>query len=334
MAGNRLFNRTSDSANLAYTKGALVLDMLREEMGDDVFFHLLSVFAKKYMDSWVTFTDFVSLCNEISRRDWMPFFNQWCYGDGHPIYQLVQFTSHLDKDLWKTSVTIRNQGKGVVRCPLILEMNGQKERQFFRVPGGEEKTLIFWTSGQVRNVIIDPEHMAYQGDESEARLKVLSVKETQSGWLNYWKGIVRWEIEKKEESANHISKAIDIFVRAFGPSKGHPAFYFSRGLIYFHTDQLEKANEDLRTFMDRLLELAAELPNGLEELLGTLAYAKVISGDANESQKKLASILRAVTGEDIPLDRNLDGWRKWWNLNRLNFRVNADAKNLCPSGIK
>jgi len=334
IAGNRLFDRTGDNANLAYTKGALVLDMLREEMGDDVFFTVLLTFAERFRDSWVTFADFVSLCNEISHRDWMPFFDQWCYGDGYPVYKLVQFISQPNEGGWKTSVTIRNEGTGIVRCPIILNMSGESERQFVRVPGGEEKTFTFRTSRKVEGMTIDPEHTAYQGDESEARLKVLAVKETQSGWINYWKGIVTWEIGKKEESADDISKAIDIFVRALGPGKAHPAFYFSRGLIYLQTEGPEKANEDLKTFMDRVLELAADLPNRLEGLLGTLAYAGIVSGTVQERQNKLLLILRGLTGKDIPLDQNLEGWRKWWNLNRPNFRVNADAKNLSPSGIK
>ena len=334
LAKNRLFNPTSDNANLAYTKGALVLELLREEMGNEIFFRILSAFASRYKDSFVTFTDFLSFCNEISQRDWMPFFDQWCYGEGYPIYKLVSFTSNPEKGAWKTSVTIRNEGKGIVPCPLVLKMGSQAQADFFRLPGGEEKTFVYETPHQVDLVTIDPDHTAYQGDTEEGRLKVLAVKETDSGWLNYWKGIVSWDIGKKEESAGLVSKAIDIFVRALGPGKGHPAFYLSRGLIYFRSSQVQKANEDLRTFMDRVLEVVSERADKLDGLKGTLAYAGILSENPQERQDKFRQILKAITGEDIPLDPNLDGLRRWWETHRSTFEAGPGALNLAPGGIK
>jgi hypothetical protein len=334
LAKNRLFNPTSDNANLAYTKGALVLELLREEMGDEIFFRVLSAFTVKYKDAFVTFTDFLSFCNEISHRDWMPFFDQWCYGEGYPIYKLVMFTSSREKDSWKTSVTLRNEGKGIVGCPLVFVMGNQTKTEIFRLHGGEERTFTYQTPNRVDQVALDPDHSTYQGDETEGRLKVLAVKESDSGWMNYWKGIVLWDVGPKEESVNLVSKAIGIFISALGPGKGHPAFYFSRGLMYLRSSQTQKANEDLRVFLNRILEVISERSDKLEGLTGTLAYAGIISGNSQERQDKLRKILEAVTGEDIPLDPNLDQWRKWWESHRSTFEVNPDANALSPAGIR
>jgi hypothetical protein len=56
-----LFNADSDEEEFAYTKGAVVLDILRQEMGDEVFFRVLKEFARRYRNGHATFIDFVSL---------------------------------------------------------------------------------------------------------------------------------------------------------------------------------------------------------------------------------------------------------------------------------
>jgi hypothetical protein len=334
IAGNLLFEPTRDNANLAYTKGALVLDMLRQEMGDDVFFKVLADFASRYKDAHATFTDFLSLCNETSRRDWWPFFEQWCYGKGYPIYRLVEFVSTPDGSRWKTAVTVRNDGQGLVTCPLALGMGAQTRMESFRVPEGQKQTFTFSTSARVDRVVIDPNHTAYQGDEAEARMKVLAAGESDNGWLNYWKGIVTWESGRPAESAALISKAIDIFVRALGPGNAHPAFYYSRGLIRLQDGDAQGAREDLKAFVDRCLGLVAERPSKLEGLVGTLAYAGIVSGSPEEHREKFGRVLDAITGQEIALDPELKGWRKWWEANRSNYEIDPRARSLSPAGVK
>ena len=330
-AKNRLFNPNSDSEGLAYQKGPFVLDILREEMGDDIFFKCLKSFATRFKDSHATFSDFVSVCNEVSQRDWMPFFFQWCYEEGYPIYRVVSFTSSPGKDGWKTSVTIRNDGKGIVRCPLELRMGSEAQEEIFRVPEGEEVTFTYRTPAQVDKVLIDPNHTAYQGDEKEARLKILAVKESTSEWMNYWQGVVYGEIGENEKAVKQISRAIVSHTRAFGAGKAHPAFYFSRGIVYLHMGEQQKANEDLIAFIDRLLEMASENTDGT---IGTLAYAQLLSGSMQERQNQLNEILKCITGENIPFDAKLDGWRKWWQANKSRFQASPGASALSPRGIK
>jgi hypothetical protein len=334
MAGNRLFERTRDNANLAYTKGALVLDMLREEMGDGVFFEVLSAFASKDKDAHATFTDFVSLCNGLSGRDWWPFFDQWCYEDGYPIYRLAEFASTQEERLWQTKATIRNDGRGIVCCPVDLDMGTSTQREAIRVLGGEERTFVFHTPERVLRVVIDPDHTAYQGDETEARMKVLAVRESDNGWLNYWKGIVSWQSGKKAESASLVSKAIDIFVQALGVGNGHPAFYYSRGLMRLESGDAQGAREDLAAFVDRSLDLVAERPSKLDGLIGTLAYAGIVTGSPDERRDKLSRILEDITGQEIALDANLDAWRTWWKAHRSDFAVSPRARALSPAGLK
>ncbi len=74
--------------NLSYKKAAWVLHMLRHVIGDDEkFFNILKSYAssaKRY--SVANTADFVFICEKVSGKDLAQFFDQWIYGDYHPVY--------------------------------------------------------------------------------------------------------------------------------------------------------------------------------------------------------------------------------------------------------
>lgn len=332
-AKSRLFEATRDNQNLAYTKGALVLDLLRQEMGDEIFYAVLKQFGAKYKDTYITFVDFVSLCNEITQRDWMPFFIQWCYNEGTPIYHLVKFESTPDNSGWKTTVTVRNDGKGTVRCPVSLHMADKSQEENFRVPEGKMEAFAYRTPLQVTQVTIDPRHSAYQGDEEEARLKILGIKETEWGWMNYWIGNLKYKLGDSQKAIELFSKAVVGQEEFLGANKASPALYFSRGIIYLRLKEEKKADEDIRLFMDGIMG-TAERPKELDRVLQSLSYATLIMGTGEERKDQLLQILKSLTGNNLPLDPDLSTWRKWWEANRASFVVSPNAASLNPSGVK
>ncbi|MFB0552299.1 MAG: hypothetical protein ACETWQ_03195 [Phycisphaerae bacterium] len=168
-ADKPLFNPTGDEEQFAYEKGPIVLDLLRQEMGDEVFFRTLMEYVRRYKNTHVTFIDFVAVCNDVSGRDWMPFFYQWCYGKACPAYHLVGFESKESQAVWETKVTIRNSGVGIVRCPLQLQMDGQSQEEVFWVPEGQEKTFVYQTDKEVVGAVVDPNRIAYQANLAEKR---------------------------------------------------------------------------------------------------------------------------------------------------------------------
>ncbi|MBI5930838.1 MAG: M1 family metallopeptidase [Chloroflexi bacterium] len=76
-----------DSDN--YVKGAWILHMLREELGNTVFFEVLHRWAIEYADYPVTTWDFFRLTEQISGRDLTQFRRQWVESPGIPEYKLV-----------------------------------------------------------------------------------------------------------------------------------------------------------------------------------------------------------------------------------------------------
>ncbi|MCD4694816.1 MAG: T9SS type A sorting domain-containing protein [Bacteroidales bacterium] len=77
------------SSRLSYYKGALILHMIRYELDDDdLFFQVFKNFQESFKDSVATGQDFVDVLNYTTGKDFNPFFDQWFYGEGYPIYTL------------------------------------------------------------------------------------------------------------------------------------------------------------------------------------------------------------------------------------------------------
>jgi aminopeptidase N len=64
---------------VVYAGGALVLDDLRERLGDEMFFQLLQEWAARYRYSTATTEDFIALAEEVSGEDLDAFFTDWLY---------------------------------------------------------------------------------------------------------------------------------------------------------------------------------------------------------------------------------------------------------------
>ncbi|MEP7008928.1 MAG: M1 family aminopeptidase [Acidobacteriota bacterium] len=67
-----------------YSKGALVLHMLRGEMGDEAFYAGIRRYVERFAVQNVTTADFERTLEETSGLVLAPLFNGWVYGAGHP----------------------------------------------------------------------------------------------------------------------------------------------------------------------------------------------------------------------------------------------------------
>lgn len=66
-------------SEVVYAGGALLLDDLRQTIGDDAFFRLLKEWAARHAYANATTEDFIVLAEEISGRDLDQFFADWLY---------------------------------------------------------------------------------------------------------------------------------------------------------------------------------------------------------------------------------------------------------------
>ena len=84
---NDIENFSGDS--YAKYRGALVLRLLRKELGDEGFFKSIQYFVKKYAFKPVITADFKVAIKEATGVDMEWFFDQWIYKTGHPIFRIT-----------------------------------------------------------------------------------------------------------------------------------------------------------------------------------------------------------------------------------------------------
>jgi len=71
--------------NHSYAKGGLILNMLREYIGDEAFYESLKRYLEKYKFSTVEVHNLRLIFEEVTGEDLNWFFNQWYLSAGHPI---------------------------------------------------------------------------------------------------------------------------------------------------------------------------------------------------------------------------------------------------------
>ena len=76
-----------NGANI-YDKGGLVLNMLRNYLGDDAFFKGLELYLRTHAFKNAEVQDLRLAMEDISGEDLNWFFNQWYYGAGHPVLDI------------------------------------------------------------------------------------------------------------------------------------------------------------------------------------------------------------------------------------------------------
>ncbi|KKM16907.1 hypothetical protein LCGC14_1681090 [marine sediment metagenome] len=92
------------TSQLTYLKGAIVLHMLRNILGDEEFFHALSYFLHKHEFANVVSSDFKIAIEEAVGKNLDWFFDDWVYGGGYPIFE-VAYTFLKNRKLIDLSVS-------------------------------------------------------------------------------------------------------------------------------------------------------------------------------------------------------------------------------------
>ena len=75
------------STSMVYQKGAWVLHMLRNVVGDETFFDGLLAYRDAFQFSHASTEDFQGVMETVADQDLEWFFDQWIYGSGRPTYR-------------------------------------------------------------------------------------------------------------------------------------------------------------------------------------------------------------------------------------------------------
>ena len=94
---------TAADRTIVYHKGAYVLHLLREELGDDVFWRALRAYTRAFMGKSVATADFQQAMERASGVDLTAFFRRWVYSTGGGVGTVV---ARLRMPLYTTDALI------------------------------------------------------------------------------------------------------------------------------------------------------------------------------------------------------------------------------------
>jgi aminopeptidase N len=118
-ADDSLFDATT------YQKGALVIHMLRSEIGDDAFWKGVNLYLSRHRFDSVISTDLQAAMESAAGRDLKWFFDQWVYAAGSPRLEIAK-TYDASAGVLNVSVAQVQKDDGITpsafRLPLDLEI--------------------------------------------------------------------------------------------------------------------------------------------------------------------------------------------------------------------
>jgi aminopeptidase N len=139
-----------------YEKGAWVLHMLRERVGDEAFFRGLRDYYSAHRDANATTEDLRHALEKASGKDLKEFFSRWVFGVGHPRYQ-VRWGFTGGASLFRVTINQIQDGEAFLDpVPIEIVVNGQKIKRTI-YPKSKLASLTIRLSGKPTSTKLDPD---------------------------------------------------------------------------------------------------------------------------------------------------------------------------------
>jgi len=224
-----------------YPKGAAVLHMLRDLLGDEDFFRVLSRFLHDHAFQPADTRDFMKTVKETTGRNMDWFFEQWIYKPGHPVFDVGQAWDEAGKAVKLRIRQVQDFSKGipVYRLPVkigIVTSRGKAVRtvevdeteETFDLPAEEKPTLVRFDEG---NVLLKEWTFERSEDELLFQLRsddVIGRMESAGELLRFKDRPPVIEALRNAAEKDPFWAVRESAVRALGQVKGEPLVAFLR----------------------------------------------------------------------------------------------------------
>ncbi len=153
---NQLSDMSKVTSALTYQKGAWVLHMLRDRMGETNFKKGIQSYYKKYFNANASTTDFRSEMEKASGLDLKSFLSQWLYQEGMPKLKGTWSWDGVKKEL---KVNLEQTQSNSFLLPLEIEVtyNGKQDPEIKKVEMNKKQwEFSFPLQTMPLSVVIDP----------------------------------------------------------------------------------------------------------------------------------------------------------------------------------
>ncbi len=192
------------SGALSYNKASWVLHMLRHVVGDSTFFDIFHQYAqsdKKY--DVATTEDFAKICENVSGMDLDRFFNQWIYGDFHPVY-LYDWYYRKNQGEYIVDLSIEQfQLQNIFSMPIDISIETETGKE----------TFVIQNDNKLQNYSFNVKN------------KPISVKLDENDWILK-------EVKEGIDMVNHDNNEMLLSVSSIGSFGYYTPDGFGNGLIF------------------------------------------------------------------------------------------------------
>ena len=152
------------NGNRSYSKGGIVLHMLRGIVGDSVFFDILKTYSNDQKLAYKTAVtaDFQRDAEAVSGENLEYFFNEWIYGEGYPKYNIDWNSAWLNNNNYEVTVNVnqtRNTYPDFFTMPVQIRIStsiGDTLLSFFN--DQQNQQVKFLVKGNPSSIILDPDN--------------------------------------------------------------------------------------------------------------------------------------------------------------------------------
>ncbi len=215
-------------------KGAAILQMLRNVMGDDQFMKVLKEYPARFAWKSANTDDFHKICEEAYGQSLNWFFQQWVESSGAPEFK-------MEYTVFRTQKGFRVMGKisqdlDLFRMPVTLrvETEGNPEEKTIEVVGTSSEFVVE-TYGKPKNVILDPKGLVLRFS-TNARVAVAIRKGEQFV-----------EVGEYNEALKEYQKALDV-------ARNSSLAHFRIGQVHFLEGNWSPAANEFREALNGDLE--------------------------------------------------------------------------------
>ena len=142
---------------MVYTKGVVVLWMLREMAGEEAFTRILRTYYERYRFRHVDSGAFQAVAEEVLSEDLDEFFGQWLHGTGVVDYGIGDVKVLPDGRGWRVELKLERVGDLVMPVPVRLTAPGGARQDTVLAGGSREARFTLRTPFAPERIELDPE---------------------------------------------------------------------------------------------------------------------------------------------------------------------------------
>ncbi|MGB3092312.1 MAG: M1 family metallopeptidase [Candidatus Zixiibacteriota bacterium] len=146
-----------------YSKASLILETLRNYLGEEKMNELIREYFRRYKFKHPTTADFIQVVDEFAGEDLRSLLEQLVFGTGVCDYEVTRIESvpienEDEKGRYKTQVVLRRLGEVIIPVDVLIQLkDGDQIRQVW--DGKERWTKIeIETDSKIKAAILDPEN--------------------------------------------------------------------------------------------------------------------------------------------------------------------------------